>query len=664
MNSLLLSPVKHWAVLVGVNFYKRDKRDKDFKSLDGCVRDVRTMREYLETGPNPVDIAILTATKPRTPDLQKPSEEPEYLPTVSNLTDKLQRVLMLAKKGDFVYIHYSGHGTRIKSDEDTGIEHGIQTGTYLHLVLLHPEHFDDHYYPCRFLASCLRKMVDKGLQVTLVLDCCFSGNVFRGDDVPGMRIRYVDYNPSIKCFVPLESSTDFTSAFDSDPTFRDSALPSNQWLVNPVGYTILSACGPHETASEFWVPGTGARRGALSYFLMEALSTLRSRRVEATHESLYEQLRLNFRKSWPQQTPMRYGNSNLSFFGGAVTPSMSFVHVYTKGGCLYLNAGDTHGVHEGDQYTISPLHSTEDDSKVSFTTKVHTVNALTSILEPVEAHWQAKLVASVSHRKIPIQLPLDVADRLQQNRIQGYRYLSLHVSKEDPTACMFGVSLNDQGQYEIVDAHHQRVWSLPTVPSGAQGAESKLMDILQHVANFKYVEAIENKKPNAEFEDSFSLVSYVDGSVLNISGVINVRHEGVWHLKLTNCSKSDCLYMAIFGFTSSWKVENLLTKAGQGEFLIVEANDERDLPIQMTIPEFVPQSIKSCEDVFKVFITNKPTSFPSMILPEISSSHNHRGQDDEASDIISSLIENLSLAFRGEDGDKWASRNFIVTISR
>ena len=54
-----------WAVLIGINFYPE-------RPLWGCVRDVRIIKNYLETR---VDIATLTASAPAELNSRLPAEE-------------------------------------------------------------------------------------------------------------------------------------------------------------------------------------------------------------------------------------------------------------------------------------------------------------------------------------------------------------------------------------------------------------------------------------------------------------------------------------------------------------------------------------------------------------------------------------------------------------
>ncbi|RYP54108.1 hypothetical protein DL768_001110 [Monosporascus sp. mg162] len=224
----------HWAVLIGIDYYPKDR------CLKGSVRDAKTVKQYLEAGPIPVDTVILTATTPSDPSSTYPIEKPDSWPTHNNVIKSLKRVITEARQGDFVYIHYSGHGTRrSESAADTHEKSGN-----LAFVLFEDNEHGSSYLRGQVLANCLRKMVAQGLLVTLVLDCCYSGSVLRGSGQRGVDVRAVDYNPVIDAASPHNLDT---SSSNSDGTLRNSQM-LDQWLVSPDGYTILSAYGPHKKA--------------------------------------------------------------------------------------------------------------------------------------------------------------------------------------------------------------------------------------------------------------------------------------------------------------------------------------------------------------------------------------------------------------------------------
>ena len=653
----------HWAVLIGINFYVGGQ------CLHGCVRDVEAVKEYLEAGPTPpVDVAILTATTSSDPSSRRPIEDPNLWPTRRNVLAKLTRVLEKAKKGDFVYIHYSGHGTRRVDVKESG---------NLAFVLFEDDKHGSSYLRGPELASCLRKMVARELRVTAVLDCCHSGSVLRGDNIQGVGIRAVDYNLAVDTASPQEPCA---GPFASDNTLRDAQMAPDQWLVKPDGYTILAASSPHERAWEFEIEG-GERRGALTYFLVEALSALRKSGVELTHQSLYQHLRIRFHASWPRQTPMRYGNKNFSFFGElGVVSNTAFVPVYrTDGDRLCLSAGQAHGVHKGDDYVVFPFHASESatsqTNEASVVVRVDTVRCLTSDLvgiEPtsaiqqVETGWKAKPVTRLPSRKISVRLMESARCQFQWDEAaQQQRFLHL-CTENDTDPCIFNVTLNEHNEYEILDESLERIVSLPTLPLDTPGSSSGVMGVLQHLATYKYFEGVENRTPSPSFESSFSLLPL---SGTGAFGTFDVKDGETWGFTVKNLGNKP-LYLAIFNFTPSWQVVNLVSHSGGGDFLVVqpknEENDSKEeIRLQMDVPAFLQsRGKKYCEDIVKVFITSRATSFPSMVLPEIPLHANAlckpvRGGGEQLSKFLLELI----TPFRSQDHaahEEWATQNFIV----
>ncbi|KAK0714197.1 caspase domain-containing protein [Lasiosphaeria miniovina] len=577
-NNTAVAPT-HWAVLIGINFYVEGR------CLQGSVRDVETMKQYLEAGPTPVDIAVLTATTSSEPSSRHPIEEPALWPTRDNVIKKLKRVLEKAERGDFVYIHYSGHGTR---NNDGGSTH--PAGNLAFVLFEYDEHGCSYLKGPTF-ANCLRKMVGKGLLVTVVLDCCYSGSVLRAGSVQGADIRSIDYDPAVDAASPQGPDP-----FCANNTLRDAQTPLDQWLVNPDGYTILAACAPHQRAWELQIQG-GERRGALSYFLVEALSALKKSRVEVSHQSLFQHLHTRFHVSWPQQAPMRYGNKNFSFFGKlVVAPSIGFTPIYRiESGHLCLSAGEAHGVHKGDEYAVYPFDTPEDvvsqASGASVLVRVETVRCLTSDVVGVKATasavsqvgtgWKARPVTQLSPYKTSVRLTAGAFSQLQWTEAaRRQQFLHVCTEDEDTEPCIFHVALGENDKYEILDGLLEKIMSLPAIPRHISRASDLVMDVLQHVATFKFFEGIENRIPNVSFESSFDLDPIGQAGA---SGVFDVRHGDTWGFRIKNCGVRP-LYLAIFNFTPMWKITNLMSQAvvqPKGE----EGSGEAEKLFRMTVPE-------------------------------------------------------------------------------
>ncbi|KAM0542565.1 hypothetical protein ACHAPJ_012736 [Fusarium lateritium] len=334
-------PAGRWALMIGINYYPNDRH------LYGSVGDVNDIKKYLEQhSTTPIHTSVLTATVPDDcKSCNDPPEPFEMRPTRANVLAQLRRIIDSAKSGDHVYIHFSGHGTQLPSDGKVG-----ETGFgELGLVLFENDQHGASYFRGRSLAQALKKMVDNGLVITVVLDCCFSGAVSRGDHDDGFGIRTMEYDPVLDVD---RLQRDQECQLSLGGHGRDARI-DRDWLVDPQGYTIVTACGPHEKALEVLV-NKQQKRGALTYHLLNALTTLSKLQKIVSHHALHEMVVSMMRSSGCSQTAMRYGNTRFSFFGSLLdSASLTAFPVHIKeDSTLLLKAGQVHGVSVGDEFAL------------------------------------------------------------------------------------------------------------------------------------------------------------------------------------------------------------------------------------------------------------------------------------------------------------------------
>jgi Caspase domain len=612
----------------------------------------------------PTNVTILTATSPSDLDSRHPVEEPHLWPTSANIVSSLKTILAMAKPKDLVYIHFSGHGTKILGHTSSG-PHASRA---LSLVLFEDNEPGESYLRGHHLAGVLQRMVDKGLIVTLVLDCCFSGSVVRQGNWKGFQSRGVDYNPHVDAVSP-QWPTDF---FNSISTTRNAKMEKD-WLIDPNGYTILSACGPYETAYEVEVDGEG-KRGALTCLLFQALRTL-NKSTEITYRSIHERLCTQFHASWPQQTPMFYGNRNLTILGlHATAPDDRLISICTADdGRLRLRAGQVHGICKDDEFAVCPSDSSESTTAGrAEILKVETARSFESDLVAVSPTFAISQIAIDSKvrrttcappRKIRARLLPSVGHPGRWKEVaEGLPFLQLSTDDEGEP-CLFNVAVNKHHEYEIGDTTNRKILGLPTITANSPEATSVVLDVLHHLATFKYLEGLENRLPNATFQRSFVLES---NSAIGTSGVSNVKHRGIWSCTIENTSDRP-LYLAIFNFNPSWEIVNLVSNSGGDDYVVIppkgEAHDKWPIEMRMEVPESLRSIGKvQCEDIVKVFVTSRPTSFPLMTLPKISLDTNSLCHRVHNVDNLSRCFAELTASLRGQDtgmGD-WVTQNFIV----
>ncbi|KAM7219907.1 Caspase domain containing protein [Rhypophila decipiens] len=605
---------KRFAILVGINAYSE-------KPLKACVRDVKRIRAYLDKLSPHVDTTMMVAGGSDV-DVE-PSDPTGYSvnwPTVKNVLAALDRVNSMSKAGDFVYVHFSGHGTR-KAPED---EFSNQSTGDLALVLCDDEKRSAVKYLNGWqLAQSLKSMVDKKVAVTLVLDCCFSATVYRKDDP---EVRFLQYDPNIG----LDDSTEYQGhAGSEDDTSRHASMLPN-WIMNPDGYAILSACGPHEEAREPRFDGENC--GALSYFLLKALS---SGNVAATHRDIYAYIRAHFKKSNIPQSPVLYGNRLQAFFAPPMSDNISeIVPVVEKRGDLQLQAGIAHGVVKGDQFLLSPLGSidlgseSQPGSTIAHVTNTEAFVSSLELLGPapisVKTGWVARHLTRHSLRKFPVHVDKKIPEQEEWGELLRER--SLATATDHPFS--FNIVLNGDSDCEILDEQGRPIPNTPTIALNDRKAINHVCDTVGHLARFKAIETLSNHTMPGSlrnpFRQSFKLhLSHISAgreATVDPGQLTEVQDGERIRLVLMNIGQ-ECLYMYVYNMSSDWQVENIL-RAGY-ETIPPSDPDAKfggkfEKRVKFTVPlEEKEKAYTQCHDILKVFITSRPTSFDLLELPKL-----------------------------------------------
>lgn len=633
--------VTHYAILIGIDDYP----DKPLKS---AVQDVEDIKTFLESRlRDSVKIQLITASQTdRTSS--NPAKDPMLWPSYETIISVFKTVNSLARAGDFVYVHYSGHGTQ---KPPWGEFSNKSTGD-LALVLLNTEKDNQVSYLWGLeLASLLKMMVDNGLVITLILDCCFSASVYRRDDP---TIRFLPYDAKIDSRYSLDTEIILENG---DPTYRDASMRPN-WLVNPDRFAILTACGPHEKAVE--PKFDGQNHGALSYFLLSILE-----RVGLTkrHHDIHNYLRAKFQSSCLPQNPVLYGNRDQGFFGQVNSDTSAAVVpiILKQHGALELQAGDAHGVIEGDQFQLYPLGSAEDDSSLqerSLIAQVVSTRALTSDLERlntssshIRTGWMARALTQLSRRRFPIRIAFDLPSR--DDLLAALKKHSLNASVEtDLHPFAFDVVLNNDGEYGILDASGREIINLPKM-SQYQTTVSEVSDILEHLVQFQLVRDLGNELPASSFQQFFEVRIVSNGKFFGPNCLIEMQHSSQAELVVENRGSIN-LYVSVYDLGPCWQVENV----HRGTYAVVTPQSGRSgskgtmsKKLRMMVPNQVKEKgYSSCEDILKIFITSQPTSFDLLELPKLREATKARKVD-------------MASRESGAASENWACMNFLIQVS-
>ncbi|KAL8733805.1 MAG: hypothetical protein Q9181_003438 [Wetmoreana brouardii] len=617
-----------WAVLIGIDHYKD-------KPLKGAVRDVAKISAYLEEYHRSVTIYPFTATRPSDVGRDLLQEENVRWPTYENIVGKFEDILSKANPGEFVHIHFSGHGTRCEANKLEEFSNKA-TGD-LALVLWAANSTGQRCLKGYTLAALIKRMIDKGLQVTLVLDCCFSGSVMR-HPIKHYRPRYL-HCCHTETEYPLHEND---STLAKHPILR-SARNHTRWLLNPEKYTILAAANPWEIAGEF-EHAPNEYSGALTYMMDIALRHCGS---YTGFGAIYQQIKSLFHEKFPKQTPAAFGNQIQSLFDRSPPiHDTSSVCTFTRENRLCLDAGQAHGVHAGDQYDLSPPNLSALNERSVQRAQVMDVRALSCDLEllnkssaatVVSTGWWANLRLLHSSGRMLVHLDIPTAEQAGWKAAsqKSQLYFDPVIGDDDPSSYSIRVIPNEQASYEVFDEKSDRSKILSSILQRMIRAslplEMVIRTIFEHVAKFTFFRNIANHQPAEEFFSSFDVRLVNDaGERLDGNDFKELFEQDVLTLDVKNSSRK-MIYISLFYLSPEYEIVNFIqgtdcmVVAGSEKQQIarIEGKDVSKTGFETKFSTSISESMKGlgadcCDNIFKIFITTRPTLFTQFQLPTIS----------------------------------------------
>ncbi|KAE9363031.1 hypothetical protein N431DRAFT_489969 [Stipitochalara longipes BDJ] len=677
--------ITKYAVLVGVDSYPHAP------SLFGCVQDVEDVSSYLRTSHSPVIETRFTAPVPHHPPALTPSGDSTSKPTYKNFVSRLEEITKSAKQGDFVYIHFSGHGVR-RSAKTPGYQYQDSESPDVALVFLDEERGERYLYGIE-LACLLDLMVAKGL-VMVVLDCCYAGGVKRHDDRQS-GIRGTDWNDDICSAYPVVNSLHKRPPHDD--VDRDADWQWN-WLLAPKNYTLIAACAPHELAHESTL--NGKCRGVLTYHLLSALS-LRKNYEPTVHRSLHLQVLSSMRVRWPNQTPILLGNRSAIFLGGETNSSViDHLGIWRKQGKLFISAGAAQGVCVGDLYAVYPFDALQTQALVDSASIIKVQVVLVDGLESqvfqvggqsmnadIKEGWRAEPLTRFSVQKTTVALDQvadgHIRDQIRHEVTQRHT-LQLSDMNSKIEAPMYHIRNNERNELEILGASLDALETLPALQTSQDNAFKDIADMMDHVARFKFIESIQNRLSPPFLEKGFTIHFEDENKNVMEEGALTIPDGGIFKFVFTNTSYMP-LYLSIYNLTPLWQVKGLLQTGGAGYYRIVEPkksaaeeSGKKTLTIGMEIPHFLAnKGIRETVDVLKIFVTARPVvSFHTLELPKLRQylapgeqlPEVPRGQQNRLEDLATGKC----MKIKDEDNVKerateimdienaWISRNLVI----
>lgn len=143
------------AVMIGINYVGDDPGE-----LSGCWNDVLNMKKYIMDvhGFEEENIVILM------------DDGENIEPNAENIINAYKQVVSESEDGDAVFLHYSGHGTKLRdddNDEADGYDEALCPRDYQSSGMIR----DDDLY------DILVKELADGVHMVSLMDCCHSGSI-------------------------------------------------------------------------------------------------------------------------------------------------------------------------------------------------------------------------------------------------------------------------------------------------------------------------------------------------------------------------------------------------------------------------------------------------------------------------------------------------------
>jgi hypothetical protein len=710
------------ALLIGIDCYMPNELSDGtfYRSLAGCVRDILKVEQFLRSEFGLTDERLLRLTASRggednpssrgsggTPspiEDEKPTEPPEQWPTYRNIVRAFRKLEESARPGEQIYIHYSGHGGKVKTLPK---HRALIPGKWIDEALVPTDLGNDEgrYLRDIELAFLLQKLVAKGLYVTIVLDSCHSGSATRGeevvvrgqtpankDDVRGSAS--IDDRPKPSLVARDEELADNWQRL-SKPSERDVYVGSD-WLPDPQGYVLLAACRSNEGAHEFSFDGVN-KEGALTHWFLGSLKKFGDgvtyRRL---HRYIHARVSEQFRQQEPQNPELEGEGDRIMFGREPVQAPYAFsvLNADSARREVTLSAGRVHGLGAGARFALYSA------GQVDFKKSERRL-AIAEITEPGATCSLARLVGRSLQRHVE---PGDQAVLLAPGT-DTPRYTVRVIGKKKPVeqiaqllrrhneGCVqlieanektnFIINVSPHNHFRICDSSGSEIPNLgPALSVADRNAPQRLVKRLLHLAQYRNVRELENLDPVSPLLRKFSVellgvqADYKMGQrprpqpVAETQGTPSVR-VGEWiFLRARNhCTTVDgiTLNVTVLNLRPDWSIQQVFPSRA-GLFDTLEPTQELLVPLRFELPDGYDEGI----DVIKFVATVAPADFHFFKLPPLDTptalDHAHKENSiqhvSRSSERGSGESHTPDVIVPLHDVEDWTTRQFEVRVTR
>lgn len=640
------------ALLIGIDYYEPNRF---YKSLKGAVRDINLVDTFLRQTlqiPSERIRRLISANQEDTVLMEARSAQDEQ-PTYENIIRAFSEITEAAQPGEQIYIHYSGHGGNPQT-----VYPNLKQGSNQKDEGIVPMDIGDlpegRYLRDVEMTTLLKRMTDKGLIVTVVLDCCNSGGATRGD----AEIRSSDQPDTLP-------RTDQSLVAEREELERNWLESTRNCLVGAASlpqsreYVLLAACRPNEYAYEYTVNGGTERHGALTYWMIDTLSSIATSGQPLTYKLLHDRVNAKIQSKFPQQLPMIMGESDRLVFGSDrwSTPyTVAVIKVDAAGTPITLNAGQAQGISKGTRFSIYPLNTTdftEKERQVAIVelTQVDASQSTARVLKSEEGGIQSEGRIESGAPAIMVSAPIDLIRRVRffdqkQEGEQEHELPSQLVQRQaealeavrqalagngwvlevkEGESAHYQVAVGRDGAYEInIGTPIQNL--RPPLSIDDSTAPQRVVDRLVHLAKYQAVQSLDNSGSKLSQAIEVELLKE-DGMPFDDPQNPLVKHDEVVVLRLTN-QGAQSLKVAVLDLDPAWAIYQIPIGGIESSFFSLERGQEETVRLRMSVPE--DEFYQQTKETLKVFAVQKGLAdFRWLTLPPLDEPQEPRGAELE-----------------------------------
>lgn len=377
------------ALLIGANQYPSLE---ERWWLKGPANDVQLVAEYLTTDA-PVAFAAENVT------VLSDGVAGAEAPTLAAIRGAFAELTAEVEAGDFVYLHFSGHGTQAPAldpaTELDGLDElflPVDIGPWSDQVgEVENALVDDE------IGALIDGLRAKGANVWAVFDSCHSGTATRAVETEDVRVRQL---PPEALGIDLEGVEVSRSV---DPRTTEAPFDAG---AGEGSFVAFFAAQTNEVTPEKNLPkGKPGRKpqGVFTWTLMETLAEY----PNATYGQVgQEVLRRYAVKNLAKSTPLFEGDLDQVVFGGEGGARVSQWQAEVSEAGFAIPAGELHGLAEGDVLAVMGSAAAADDAALGYVelTSVETFSSVGQAVERDGTVLPADLPKGVTLRKLDAAL--------------------------------------------------------------------------------------------------------------------------------------------------------------------------------------------------------------------------------------------------------------------